>query len=53
MPDERCNCENMTCTVCKGDGCNNPAGPRRAMYVGRLCNDCAKAMPKHFMLDDE
>lgn len=45
----RCNCENSECSHKAGD-CKNEAGSRKAMYVGALCDHCAKRMPEKYML---
>lgn len=48
----RCNCENSRCPVCGGMGCKVEAGTQRALYVGVLCDDCAKHMPEEYMVSD-
>lgn len=53
MPEQRCNCENKHCHVCQGLGCWVPAGNRKALYVGALCNGCAEQMPAKYMLPDK
>lgn len=44
-----CNCERVACNHPAG-GCKTPAGKRKAMYLGRLCDECAELMPKEYML---
>jgi hypothetical protein len=48
----RCNCENRDCTICFGRGCKNEADRKRSMYIGHLCDDCARYMPAKYMLPD-
>lgn len=45
---KRCNCEN---SKCKHDAskCKNKADDKKAMYVGSICNDCAKLTPKEYL----
>lgn len=47
----RCNCEN---TVCKHPpaGCQTPAGSRKAMYIGAICDGCAAVMPAEYMQEN-
>ena len=48
----RCNCENINCPTCWGKGCKNVAGKKRSMYIGHLCDPCARNMPAKYMLPD-
>lgn len=47
----RCNCENSMCKSHEAAACPMPAGSRRAMYVGSLCDECAANMPAEYMLE--
>lgn len=47
-----CNCENRNCPTCWGKGCENVAGKKRSMYIGHLCDPCARNMPAKYMLPD-
>jgi hypothetical protein len=44
----RCNCENLNCDHGEAP-CKSPAGKRKAMYVGALCDRCASKMPSKYM----
>ncbi len=48
---KRCNCENAKCTDHEAGECKVSAGKQRAMYVGALCDGCAKDTPKEYLLD--
>lgn len=48
---KRCNCEQTVCE--KSDKhvagtCKNHAGDKKVEYVGSICNECAKTMPKEY-----
>lgn len=45
-----CNCENVKCQVCKGEGCRNSAGEQRFAYIGVVCDPCAGYMPAQYKL---
>lgn len=47
-----CNCESFHCPICKGEGCHNQAGKRKAMYVGAVCDNCAQHTPVRYMLPE-
>ena len=47
----RCNCENSKCNHEAGD-CKNQAGSKKALYVGAICDHCAKHMPEKYMKKD-
>ena len=49
----QCNCENLTCKVCQGNGCSHQAGDTRVMYIGAICDACAKYTPECFKLPKE
>jgi hypothetical protein len=48
----KCNCENKHCPHGE-EACKNEASEKRAMYVGKICNECVKKMPKEYMLDEK
>jgi len=51
-----CNCEQLSCERAgkhKSAHCKNKAGHKRAMYIGSICDECAKTMPKEYMLEDK
>lgn len=38
-----CNCENLRCVHGKeGKSCPNKQGAARIMYIGKVCDECAK-----------
>jgi hypothetical protein len=49
---KRCNCEQAKCEKegkhVAGE-CKNKAGDKKAMYIGAICDECAKTMPKEYM----
>jgi hypothetical protein len=47
----RCNCENSECPHGM-KACHNKAGNKKALYVGHICDDCAKYMPEEYMKKD-
>lgn len=47
-----CNCENSRCFH-SPDRCRAKAGRKRAMYVGAICDGCARGMPREYMLPDK
>ena len=47
---ERCNCENSACKHGKDNKvCSNQAGSREMMYVGPVCDECAKNSDPKYM----
>ena len=48
----RCNCEQAKCEKEgkhePGD-CKNKAGHKKALYIGSICDECAKTMPAEYM----
>lgn len=55
MADDKvrpCNCENSHCPHGL-HSCKNKQGKRKAMYVGRLCDECADRMPEEYMLNTD
>lgn len=49
----QCNCENLACAKLGNHdeaGCPRPAGAVKALYIGSLCDLCAKYMPKQYLL---
>lgn len=49
---ERCNCENRQCEregLHVAGNCHGAVGKARAMYVGRLCDACARRMPREYL----
>ena len=47
----KCNCENLACSH-GNKTCHNKAGDKKALYVGRICDECAKHMPEKYMKKD-
>lgn len=48
----RCNCEQSKCEKegkHKAGDCKNKAGHKKALYIGAICDECAKTMPKEYM----
>lgn len=43
-----CNCEQKACDHEPGS-CKNKAGDKKAMYIGSICDACAKRMPQKYM----
>jgi hypothetical protein len=51
VAEGQCNCENSHCP--HGEkACHNKAGKHKAMYVGALCDECAKRMPEKYLKKD-
>jgi hypothetical protein len=49
----RCNCEHVICEHSKKNkGCSNKAGKKKALYIGALCDECAKHYSPEFMKKD-
>lgn len=59
----KCNCESE---LCKTDAhwrkgkdkkdwefCGHDAGKTKSMYVGEICDECAKHLPKKYLMDDK
>lgn len=47
-----CNCEQVACEKDHEPGlCKNKAGDKKALYIGSICDSCAKRMPKEYMKD--
>lgn len=49
VKDHRCNCENLHCKHGE-EACKNKSGHKKAMYVGSICDECAKNMPEKYMV---
>lgn len=51
---KRCNCEQTACEKNHEAGsCKNKAGDKEAMYIGSICDACAKIMPKKYMKNND
>lgn len=49
-----CNCEQTACGKDHKPGsCKNKAGDKKAMYIGSICDACAKRMPKEYMKQND
>lgn len=42
-----CNCENMLCDHGEGP-CKREAGKARILYIGHVCEACARMYPKEY-----
>lgn len=50
---EPCRCENSHCQVCHGGPCSNEAGQTKVLYIGMMCDGCAKYIdPKYIIPAD-
>lgn len=53
---KRCNCEQSECErhhKHKPGDCKKAASDKKAMYIGAICDDCAKTMPEKYMLTNK
>lgn len=49
---KRCNCEQAACEKSEkhvAGSCKNHAGDKKALYIGAICDECAKTMPQDYM----
>ena len=52
---KRCNCEQKVCEdkdKHKPGDCKNEAGDKKALYIGAICDTCAKTLPTKYLKDD-
>jgi hypothetical protein len=52
-PEKKCNCEQESCKSHKAGSCKNKADKKEAMYIGSICDSCAKTMPKKYMKNND
>ena len=50
---EQCNCENLQCGNCGGNGCHNEAGQQKVLYVGPVCDDCVSSVSPRFLIPSD
>jgi uncharacterized protein YyaL (SSP411 family) len=46
---KKCNCESLSCKH-EPAGCKNKAGDKKAMYIGSICDHCAKILPNKYLI---
>lgn len=49
-----CNCEQLACKKEHKPGfCKNKANNKKALYIGAICDACAKVMPEEYMVKQD